>query len=63
MVRLRMIEPISKRILNSGTLEDPQEDPHEVVEMTPVEEEVVMVEDHMIITDEIGETATLRTRL
>ena len=58
-----MLEPISNRILNSRTQEGPQEDPQVVVGMTPVEEEVVMVEDHMIITDEIGETATHRILL
>ncbi len=67
MAPFRMIDStslINNKILNSRTQEDPQEDPQEVVEMTPVEEEVEMVEDHMIVTeDEIGEAATHRILL
>ena len=67
MVPLRMIEPINpinSRFLNNLIQENPQEDPQEVVEMTPIEEVVEMVEDHMIITEgEIEEIEIRRTPL
>ena len=56
-----MIEPINRRFLNHLIQEDPQEDPQEVVEMIPIEEEAEMVVDHTIIME--GEVGEIGTRL
>ncbi len=55
------INPINRRFLNNLIQEDPQEDPQEVVEMTPIGEEAEMVVDHTIVTE--GEVGKIGTRL